>query len=275
MHLMANSTPTITFIGAGNMAQALIGGLVQARHPADRIRVADPSEDQRRTAAAQFGVKTYDDNARAADGADVLMLAVKPQVMDAVLTSLKDSVRPDTLIISVAAGVTLAQMARGLDDHRRSVRAMPNTPALYGAGITGMVADNGVDAADCRRAEDILGTAGKTVWVEDESLMDVVTALSGSGPAYFFLFVELLTRAGVRAGLQEADAAALARQTAYGAGTMLAESGLDAAELRRRVTSPGGTTAAALESFAAGNFEHLVDQAVQAAILRGRELGES
>ena len=267
--------PIITFIGAGNMAQALIGGLVQAGHPSERIRVADPSEDQRRTVSEQFGIEAFDDNARAADGADVLMLAVKPQVMDTVLASLADSVRSDTLVISVAAGVTLAQLARGLNDHRRSVRAMPNTPALYGAGITGMVADDGVEAADRERAERILDTAGKTVWVNDETLMDVVTAISGSGPAYFFRFVELLTRAGTRAGLNESDAAALARQTAFGAGTMLAESNLDAAELRRRVTSPGGTTAAALESFAASEFERVVDEAVQAAIRRGRELGQS
>ncbi len=275
MHLMANSTPTITFIGAGNMAQALIGGLVQAGHPADRIRVADPSDEQRRAVSGQFGVETHEDNARATQGTDVLMLAVKPQVMDTVLASLEDSLGPGTLVISVAAGVTLAQLVRGLGGHRRSVRAMPNTPALYGAGITGMVADEGVERADRERAEEILSTAGKTVWVEDEALMDVVTAISGSGPAYFFRFVELLARAGTRAGLGEANAAALARQTAFGAGTMLAESGLDAAELRRRVTSPGGTTAAALEAFAAGDFERLVDEAVQAAIRRGRELGQS
>lgn len=265
--------PTITFIGAGNMAQALIGGLVQAGHPADQIRVADPNEDQRRAVSEQFGAEAHDDNARAADGADVLMLAVKPQVMDTVLASVDKAIRPDTLVISVAAGVTLAQLARGLNGHRRSVRAMPNTPALYGAGITGMAADDGVDATDRKRAEQILDTAGKTVWVNDEALMDVVTAISGSGPAYFFRFVELLTLAGTRAGLDQADAAALARQTAFGAGTMLAQSELDAAELRRRVTSPGGTTAAALDAFAANDFERVVDEAVQAAIQRGRELG--
>ena len=275
MHAMTTSTPIITFIGAGNMAQALIGGLVQAGHPAHHIRVADPSEDQRRAVSEQFGVEAHEDNARATDGADVLMLAVKPQVMDTVLASLEQAISPDTLVISVAAGVTLAQLARGLNGHRRSVRAMPNTPALYGAGITGMVADDGVEGADRERAEQILETAGKTVWVDEESLMDVVTAISGSGPAYFFRFVELLTQAGTRAGLDEADAAALARQTAFGAGTMLAESGLDAAELRQRVTSPGGTTAAALDAFTASDFERVVDEAVQAAIQRGRELGQS
>ncbi|QOC22420.1 pyrroline-5-carboxylate reductase [Wenzhouxiangella sp. AB-CW3] len=271
---MAHSTPIITFIGAGNMAQALIGGLINANHPTDCVRVADPSADQRQAVSGQFGIEAHGENARAADGADVIMLAVKPQVMDSVLDSLKHSVRPETLVISVAAGVTLAQMARGLDGHRRSVRAMPNTPALYGAGITGMVADEGVTRDDRERTTQILGTAGKTVWVADESLMDVVTAISGSGPAYFFRFVELLTRAGTRAGLDEADAAALARQTAFGAGTMLAESDLDAAELRRRVTSPGGTTAAALEALDQAGLDEIVDQAVQAAIQRGKELGQ-
>lgn len=272
---MNSPTPTITYIGGGNMAQALIGGLIQAGHPAENIRVADPSEDQRQAVAERFGVATHDDNAQAASDTDVLMLAVKPQVMDEVLASVQASVGADTLVISVAAGVTLSQLARGLDGHRRTVRAMPNTPALYGVGITGLAADSGVEDTDRDRTGAILGTAGKVVWVDDESLMDVVTAISGSGPAYFFRFVELLTRAGTRAGLDERDAAALARQTAFGAGTMLAESDLDAAELRRRVTSPGGTTAAALDSYEANEFERIVDEAVQAAIKRGRELGQS
>lgn len=275
MHRMTNLNPTITFIGGGNMAQALIGGLISSGTPAGQIRVSDPDADQRAAVGERYCVDVHSDNARATDGADALMLAVKPQVMAQVLASLKDSVRPDTLVISVAAGVQLAQLSGGLDGHRRCVRAMPNTPALYGVGITGMTADRGVENADRELADSILGTAGKVVWVEDETLMDVVTAVSGSGPAYFFRFVELLTRAGARAGLDQTDAAALARQTAFGAGTMLAESDLDAAELRRRVTSPGGTTAAALESFKDNDLERVVDEAVQAAIQRGRELGQS
>lgn len=276
MHIMENSSsPTITFIGGGNMAQALIGGLISSGKPAADIRVSDPSADQRAAVAEHYGVDVFSDNGPATDGADALMLAVKPQVMGQVLASLKDSVRAETLVISVAAGVTLAQLSEGLGGHRRCIRAMPNTPALYGAGITGMVADEGVEANDRELAATILGAAGKVVWVEDESLMDVVTAISGSGPAYFFRFVELLTLAGTRAGLDEADAAALARQTAFGAGTMLTQSDIDAAELRRRVTSPGGTTAAALDSFQANDLERVVEEAVQAAVRRGQELGES
>lgn len=276
MHPMANSTsPTITFIGGGNMAQALIGGLLRSGTPAAHIRVADPSAEQRNLVGERFGVAAHEQNTRAAEGADAIMLAVKPQVMDPVLGSLQAAIRPDTLVISVAAGVTLAQLARGLGGHRRCVRAMPNTPALYGTGVTGMVADKGIEAHDRDLAETILGAAGKVVWVDDESLMDVVTAISGSGPAYFFRFVELLALAGTNAGLNEADAAMLARQTAFGAGTMLAQSDLDAAELRRRVTSPGGTTAAALESFQANDLERVVTEAVEAAIRRGQELGKS
>ncbi len=275
MHAMIHSTPIITFIGGGNMAQALIGGLISSGTSAARIRVSDPSADQRTAVAERYGVEVFSDNARATDGTDALILAVKPQVMGQVLTSLVDSVRADTLVISVAAGVKLAQLSDRLGGHRRCIRAMPNTPALYGAGVTGMAADDGVEANDRELATTILGAAGKVVWVEDESLMDVVTAISGSGPAYFFRFVELLTLAGTRAGLNESDAAALARQTAFGAGTMLMQSDIDAAELRQRVTSPGGTTAAALDSFQANDLERVVEAAVQAAIRRGQELGES
>lgn len=273
---MANSpTPTITFIGGGNMAQALIGGLIRSGTPAGNVRVADPSEQQRRSLASTFGVATFEDNAAAAHGSDTIVLAVKPQVMPEALESLGDRLDGEVLVISVAAGITLQGLSEGLDGHGRIVRAMPNTPALYGAGITGLVAASGVSDSQRRQAESILGTAGKVVWVEDEALMDVVTAVSGSGPAYFFRLVEALALAGTRAGLDEQDAARLARQTAFGAGTMLTESGLDAGELRERVTSPGGTTAAALETLEAGGLEQLIDDAVQAAVARGRELGQS
>ncbi len=265
---------SIAFIGGGNMARALIGGLLQAGHPARTISVADPSETARQSAAADFGVRVTDSAAAALDGAEVVILAVKPQVMPAVLTDLAEQLSGSPLVVSVAAGITLASLERALGDRVGIVRAMPNTPALYGAGMTGMVANAAVDRSGRGLAEQILAATGQTLWLEDEALMDVVTAVSGSGPAYFFALAEQLALAGERAGLSPAAAAQLARQTAFGAGLMLVESGLTAGELRMRVTSPGGTTQAALESMGQDGFERLVERAVGAAVRRGRELGK-
>lgn len=264
----------ITFIGGGNMGRALIGGLIAGGTEASKIHVADPSAEQRQSLSDDLGVTVHDDNAEAVAGSDVVVVAVKPQVMDDVLASVADAIDGDTLVISVAAGMPLARICKGLGGHDRVVRAMPNTPALYQAGMTGLAAAGGVSDTDRERATQVLEAAGEVAWVEDEALMDVVTAVSGSGPAYFFSLVEQLTAAGTRAGLPEDTAARLARQTAFGAGTMLAKSDVEAGELRKRVTSPGGTTAAALESLASNEFERIVDEAVQAAVKRGRELGE-
>ncbi|NEZ04901.1 pyrroline-5-carboxylate reductase [Wenzhouxiangella sp. XN201] len=265
---------TLTFIGGGNMGRALIGGLIAAGTKAESIHVADPSEEQRQSLADELGVNVHDDNAEAVSSADVVVVAVKPQVMDKVLGSIAEAIDADTLIISVAAGVPIERIQKGLAGHDRIVRAMPNTPALYQAGMTGLVAADGVTERDRERTEQVLSTAGVVAWVDDEALMDVITAVSGSGPAYFFALVEQLTAAATRAGLPETTAAKLARQTAFGAGVMLSKSDLEAGELRRRVTSPGGTTAAALESLSDNDFERIVDEAVQAAVKRGRELGE-
>lgn len=265
---------TITFIGGGNMGRALIGGLIAAGTKAESIHVADPSEEQRQSLADELGVQVHDDNAAAVAPADVVVVAVKPQVMDAVLGSIAETVGADTLVISVAAGVTIERIRQRLGDHDKIVRAMPNTPALYQAGMTGLVASRGVSDRERELTEQVLASAGEVAWVDDEALMDVVTAVSGSGPAYFFSLVEQLTAAGTRAGLPEKTAAKLARQTAFGAGVMLSKSDLVAGELRQRVTSPGGTTAAALESLSDNDFERIIDEAVQAAVKRGRELGE-
>ncbi len=268
---MANFT--IAFIGGGNMGRALMAGLIAGGMPAGNIHVADPSEEQRRSLVDDLGVTVHDDNAEAARAADVLVVAVKPQIMDEVLASVARAIDGDTLVISVAAGLPIERIRKGLGGHDRIVRAMPNTPALYQAGMTGLAAGDGVNDTDRKRASEVLEAAGEVAWVEDEALMDVVTALSGSGPAYFFSLVEQLIAAGTRAGLPEETAARLARQTAYGAGTMMARSDVPAGELRARVTSPGGTTAAALESLSGNDFERIIDEAVRAAVERGRELG--
>ena len=268
-----NTETSITFIGGGNMARALIGGLLASGSDAARITVAEPDSDQRADLSEQFGVATEADNARAASQADVVVLAVKPQVMDQVLASIRDALSARTLIISVAAGITTRALIDGLDPDQPVVRAMPNTPALYGAGMTGLFASTAVDSTHRELAEGILGAAGEVAWIDDETLMDVVTAISGSGPAYFFALAEHLARAGEACGLDAATAERLARQTASGAGVMLAQSEHDAGELRRRVTSPGGTTAAALDSLAADDLAGVIERAVAQAVRRGRELG--
>jgi pyrroline-5-carboxylate reductase len=269
----APSPGTIAFIGGGNMARSLIGGLIRAGVAPDALAVAEPAETARAALAHDFGVHVHAANSAAAADADTVVLAVKPQVMHAVCTGLAPALgtrRP--LLISIAAGIRIAQIQDWLQAPLPVVRAMPNTPALIGAGITGLVADRSVDAAGRRRAQSILAAAGRTVWVDDEALMDVVTAVSGSGPAYFFLLVEALEQAGIKEGLAPESARLLACQTCLGAGRMLVEGDVAPAELRRRVTSPGGTTQAALETFEAGGLVPLVARAVAAATARGRAM---
>ncbi len=264
---------SIAVIGGGNMAQALIGGLLRRGLPLQRLTVAEPDAGKRAELAARFGIAGHADNAAAAQSAAIWVLAVKPQVLRAVckeLAPLALTQRP--LLISIAAGIRTPQIAHWLGTALPLVRAMPNTPALLGAGASGLYADAAVDGAGRARAEAILGALGVGCWVEDEAQMDIVTALSGSGPAYFFLLTEALQRAAQAQGLPAASARLLATHTALGAGRMLVEDGADAATLRTRVTSPGGTTAAALQAYAAGGFEALVAQALAAASARGAEL---
>jgi pyrroline-5-carboxylate reductase len=264
---------TISFIGGGNMARALVGGLLASGITSDRITVADPSPDQRRISAEEFSVAVTADSAAAVSDRRVVVIAVKPQVMPSALKSVRAALPASALVISVAAGITLDALSDALSAAQPCVRAMPNTPALYRAGMTGMVANSSVSAEDRSLAEHILGGAGEVVWIDDESQMDAVTAVSGSGPAYFFALTEFLTQAGIEVGLPPATAAKLARQTAVGAGRMLAHSPYDASELRHRVTSPGGTTEAALTSLMDQRFHAIVGEAVRAAVRRGRELG--
>jgi len=265
----------IAFIGGGNMARSLIGGLLETGRDAGSIQVAEPSSAAREALARDLGVTCHADNAVAATGADVVVLAVKPQVMPAIRDGLREVLlaqRP--LLVSIAAGVRIDQLERWFGA-LPIVRCMPNTPALIGAGATGLCANSAVDAAQKARAQAILGAAGLTRWIDDEALMDAVTALSGSGPAYFFALVEAMEAAGVAQGLSRDDARALAAQTCLGAGRMLVESGEDAGTLRQRVTSPNGTTQAALESFAADGLAAIVARAMEAARRRGGELAAS
>lgn len=273
---MNNTLPlplgNLTFIGGGNMGRSLIGGLIARGITTERITVVDPSGTAREKLVADFGIQATHDANTAVQGAALVLLAVKPQVMRDVCQSLAPSYPANAVAVSIAAGITTAQLDAWLGGGRAVVRAMPNTPALLGAGATGLYANARTTPEQRRLADAVLGAVGICEWLDEERLVDVVTALSGSGPAYFFLLAEAMQAAAVELGLPEATARALAAHTCQGAGRMLAESGEEAATLRQRVTSPGGTTQAALESFAANGFPAIVARALEAATRRGAEL---
>ena len=252
------SSKIVAFIGGGNMAQALIGGLLAEGTPATTIYVAEPVAELRELLAVR-GVNVFATATEAALNADVIVLAVKPQIIQSVLQELAPLVA-QKLVISIAAGVTVATISKGLSGHRRIIRAMPNTPALVQTGATGLFATADVDADDRDTATHILSTAGLVLWVDDESLMHAVTAVSGSGPAYFFYLMEAMIKAGVAQGLDEKTAKALTLQTALGAAQMAIISGDNPTKLRTNVTSPNGTTAAAIEHLDTQQVsQHIVD----------------
>ena len=266
--------PTITFIGGGNMATSLIGGLRAHNHSADQIWVSDPNLDLLSAHQERFAIQTSADNAAATRHADIVVLAVKPQVMRDAALSLRDCVQEKKpLVLSVAAGVREADMQRWLGGDVAIVRCMPNTPALLGAGATGLYANDQVNSGQRVAAEDIMRSAGITIWVENETLLDAVTAVSGSGPAYFFLLMEMMEKVGAELGLEAEAARALTLQTALGAARMALESGEDPGVLRKRVTSPGGTTEQAVNSFINGGLEKQVRAALSAARDRAIDLG--
>jgi len=265
----------ICFIGGGNMASSLVGGLINNAYPGELINVTDPDQSKLDDLAKQFSINTTTDNQAAVQQADVIVLAVKPQVLAEVCKSIKDSLQDkSTLIISIAAGIRSTDIDRWLGNNNAIVRCMPNTPSLIQAGATGLYANPQTSATQKEVAEQILGAAGITLWVEEESLLDAVTAVSGSGPAYFFLFMESMQRAGCQLGLDEQTAGLLAKQTALGAARMALEGNDDPSTLRAKVTSKGGTTAAAIASFEANDFEKIIQQALRAARDRAIELAD-
>ena len=267
------SKTRIAFIGAGNMAASLIGGLRAQGVDATQIRASDPGADTRARVHAEHGIQTFEHNADAVEGADVVVIAVKPQAMKAVCEALKPALKPEQLVVSIAAGITCASMAHWLGA-QPLVRCMPNTPALLRQGVSGLYATEQVTPAQRAEAEQLLSAVGIALWVDSEAQLDAVTAVSGSGPAYFFLLIEAMTAAGEKLGLSRETASRLTLQTALGAAHMAVNSDVDAAELRRRVTSPNGTTEAAIKSFQAGGFEALVEHALGAAAHRSAEMAE-
>ncbi|WJW75777.1 pyrroline-5-carboxylate reductase [Thiohalobacter sp. IOR34] len=263
----------ICFIGGGNMARSLIGGLISDGLPAGRMRVADPDPARLEGLGEAFGVATFADNRAAAEGADVLLLAVKPQVMHQVAQQLAPQVTAgQPLVISIAAGIRSGDLERWLGGEAAVVRCMPNTPALVQSGATALYANPRVSAEQRDLAESILRAVGLTLWLEDEALMDAVTALSGSGPAYFFLVMEALQAAGESLGLPAETARLLTLQTAFGAAKTALECSEGPAVLRQQVTSPGGTTERALQVLEEGGLRELLQRALRAARDRSEEL---
>lgn len=262
---------TLCFIGGGNMARSLIGGLIARGRDPKRMTVADPMQGQLDSLHQQFGVNGTMNNAEAASGADVIVLAVKPQEMRNVATVLASALKQRPLVISVAAGIRAADIQRW-SGGAPVVRCMPNRPALQGCGMTGLFATTDVSAEHRRIAADLLSAVGRTLWVEREAQMDVVTAVSGSGPAYFFLLIEMLEEAGIALGLPADVSRQLAVETAYGSGRMAQESPESPAVLRQQVTSPGGTTDAALRVLETENVRAIFAAAIAAAARRSAEL---
>jgi pyrroline-5-carboxylate reductase len=267
---LQNTTGTIVLAGAGKMGGAMLAGWLAQRLEPSRVVVIEPAPSAEISALAAKGIRL---NPKDAGAADTLVVALKPQTFREAGSALKSFAGASTLVVSIMAGTTMASLQEVCGG--KVVRAMPNTPAAIGRGITVAVAANGVSAAQRATADALLRATGSVEWVDDEGLMDAVTAVSGSGPAYVFLLAEELARAGVAAGLPEALATKLARETVAGSGELLHRSELASATLRQNVTSPGGTTAAALEVLMGeGGLQQLMTRAVAAATARSKELAK-
>jgi pyrroline-5-carboxylate reductase len=268
------TSPRLAFIGGGNMASSIIGGLVSKGFAPKRIIASDPLEATLERLRDIAPVRTTSDNEQAVADADVVVLAVKPQMMKTVLQALGPTLQKQRpLIISIAAGIEIRSMQRWLGAPLAIVRCMPNTPALVQVGATALYANAAVSAEQRQQADDILRAVGIALWVDTEAQLDAVTAVSGSGPAYFFLVMEAMQAAGEKLGLPTEVAKTLTLQTALGAAQMAISSDVDAAELRRRVTSPKGTTERAIAAFEEGGLRELFERALQACNDRSQELG--
>ncbi len=264
---------TFGFIGGGNMASALIGGLLKRGVPASAIQAVDPFPEARQRLETDFGIATAAAMHAGLKSADVLVLAIKPQQFRDACAILAPHLG-DSLVISVAAGIRLDDLSRWLNGHQRVVRAMPNTPALAGLGMTGLAAPASLPAADRDIASAVANAVGKSLWVADETQIDAVTALSGSGPAYVFYFIEAMQRAATDLGLTAEQGRALAVETFVGAATLAGQSPEPVGTLRERVTSKGGTTYAALTAMEQAGIGDAFVRAMHAAAARGKEMGE-
>jgi len=263
----------VTFIGGGNMGEAMLSALLDKKISTPQaVCVSDIDESRRQYLEQKYGVAVTGDNRLAVDKSDIVVLAIKPQNLAEVMTELSGWLKPTQLVLSVVAGARINTLCQGLN-HRHTVRGMPNTPAQIGEGISVWTATAEATEEQKGWARSILGALGKEIYVDDEKYLDMATAVSGSGPAYFFLFVESLVESAVRIGLPRDTAEELVLQTMLGSAHLIQKSGKLPAELRRMVTSPGGTTAEALLQFEKGGFSHLVMQAVTAAYNKAKSLG--
>ena len=267
----------VCFIGGGNMATSLIGGLIAQGHAPESISVSDPNESQREQLIKQYGVNAFADCGPAMENADIVVLAVKPQVMKDValmITTALKGFAKQPLFVSIAAGINLFSLQSWLGEKQAIVRCMPNTPSLIQLGASGLFANEQASIVQKNLAETVLKAAGIVQWVQSEAEIDAVTAVSGSGPAYYFLFMEAMIDAGVELGLSRETASELTMQTAIGAAHMAKQSDVDVAELRRRVTSPGGTTEQAINTFESAHLRDIVKAALAAANRRSGELAQ-
>ncbi len=270
-----NKKPHIVFIGAGNMAGSIIGGLVANGYPPGMITASSPSQEHLDAVASQYKVNTTIDNHRAVAEADIIVLAVKPQILEAVCSDLASPLTDKTpLVISIAAGVETRHIEAWLSKELPIIRCMPNTPALVSQGASGLFANEQVSTEQRQRADEIFQAVGVTEWITEETQMHGITALSGSGPAYFFLMMEALEDAAVKTGMSRETARKLAIQTVLGAAEMAKQSDLEPAQLKRNVMSPGGTTERAIQSFEEGGIRALFETAVGAAADRSKELAD-
>ena len=268
-------TNKIGFIGGGNMASSLISGLIASGHAPEQIWVSDINPDTLNNLAKQLNVNTSANNNDVINAVDVVVLAVKPQTLSAVAQSVSALIQQKkSLVVSIAAGINQASLSRWLGVDTAIVRCMPNTPALVLTGATALHANDKVTAEQCDLAENILRSVGIALWVEDEAELDAVTAVSGSGPAYYFLLMEAMEKAAVELGLSQETARLLVQQTALGAAKIALESAESPEQLRKRVTSPGGTTQQAIETFEQGGFIELVAKALHAARDRSIEMSK-
>ncbi|WP_251358750.1 pyrroline-5-carboxylate reductase [Kangiella sp. TOML190] len=266
----------IGFIGAGNMAQAIIHGLLSNGLSQNQVACSNPSNGKLEALKQQYpNLTTSNHNRQVVETSDIVIFAVKPQKLAAALTPLADQNFSNKLLISVAAGVETETFSTLLKQELAVVRAMPNTPALIGQGATGLFATESVNRQQKSQSETIFDAVGKSAWLEQEQQMDLVTAIAGSAPAYYFLFLEAIIDSAIAQGMDPKTAKLLASQTAFGASSMVAQDlSQDIATLRTKVTSPGGTTAAALASFEQSQFQSIVDKAIKSAVNRGIELAK-
>ena len=271
-----NDIRNIAFIGAGNMTQSIVGGMCKSGYPADKVWVSNPSDAKLEKMKSELGVNTSNDNLEVVNNADAIVLSVKPQLMAEVCAHLRENVHnlTDKLIITIAAGIRIPKYREYLGENIRIIRVMPNTPSLVGQGMSGLVTDDSVDEADKNFVTEAFNGVGETLWVSDEDQLDILGAVAGNGPAYFFEFMDSLAKAATELGFDAEKARAMVQQTCLGAAQMAKESELSLEDLRKQVTSKGGSTAKGVEAYQDSDLHGISGKAVKAAVNRNQEMAK-